>query len=391
MKNNHFFRISIPKVLVALVLITSLGILGCSNTLASKPAASGLSIQVNGAGAGAGARGITSDPQVTAGSVVVMAYDSTTSAYLGTTGKMVKGADFYSGNLVPSANGTLWFRAFVKDSTGNFLYYGEGTQIVTDVTATISITIIVETTNTKTNRAAIDLDTDQGLGAVVGSAGRYVILAKSAIDGAGDPSKVHITGDIGLSPAAATFITGFSLTGATGYATSSLLMGVPGTYKAYAADQGGTTATNLTKAVENMLTAYTAAAGRPSADYTNLGTGEIGGLTLIPGLYKWTTGITAINGNVTLDGGPTDVWIFQVASDITFAKGISVTLAGGALAKNIFWQTSGVANFGMNAHLEGVVLSGTAITLGTGATANGRLLAQTQVTLNGNAVVQPAP
>jgi len=316
MKINHTLRISIPKVLVALVLITSLGILGCSNTLASKPAASGLSIQVNGAGAGAGARGITSDPAVTAGSVVVMAYDSITSAYLGTTGKMVKGADFYTGNLVPSANGTLWFRAFVKDSTGNFLYYGEGSQIVTDATASISITIIVETTNTKTNRAAIDLDhaVSQGAG---GSAGNYVILSKAGITNV--PGSA-ITGNIAVSPILSASMTGFPFTTSGSGSAFSTTPEVTG--KVYASDYANPTPAWLTEAVSNMETAYTATAGvvLPPPYATELGAGDISGMTLIPGLYKWGTGVQ-INSDITLNGGPNDVWIFQISQDLTIASG----------------------------------------------------------------------
>ena len=316
MKINHTLRISIPKVHVDLVRITRLGILGCSNTLASKPAASGLSIQVNGAGAGAGARGITSDPAVTAGSVVVMAYDSITSAYLGTTGKMVKGADFYTGNLVPSANGTLWFRAFVKDSTGNFLYYGEGSQIVTDATASISITIIVETTNTKTNRAAIDLDhaVSQGAG---GSAGNYVILSKAGITNV--PGSA-ITGNIAVSPILSASMTGFPFTTSGSGSAFSTTPEVTG--KVYASDYANPTPAWLTEAVSNMETAYTATAGvvLPPPYATELGAGDISGMTLIPGLYKWGTGVQ-INSDITLNGGPNDVWIFQISQDLTIASG----------------------------------------------------------------------
>jgi hypothetical protein len=138
-----------------------------------------------------------------------------------------------------------------------------------------------------------------------------------------------------------------------------------------------------------MLSAYTDAAGR-APDYTELGTGNIGGMTLAPGTYKWSTGVL-IPTSVTLNGGPNDVWIFQIAQGITQASATQVILTGGALPKNIFWQVFGVVNIGTTAHMEGVVLSQTAITLATGASVNGRLLAQTAVTLDSNAVTQPAP
>jgi hypothetical protein len=138
-----------------------------------------------------------------------------------------------------------------------------------------------------------------------------------------------------------------------------------------------------------METAYTDAAGRVTTDFIDLGAGEIGGLTLAPGLYKWGTGV-AISTDVTIDGGPNDVWIFQISGDVTQASGTQVILSGGALPKNIFWQTFGQTMIGTNAHFEGIVLCQTAIILETGASVNGRLLAQTAVTLDQNAVTQPA-
>jgi hypothetical protein len=138
-----------------------------------------------------------------------------------------------------------------------------------------------------------------------------------------------------------------------------------------------------------METAYTDAAGR-AADYTELGAGEIGGMTLPPATYKWSSGVL-ITTDVTLSGGPNDVWIFEIAGDLTQASAAKVTLAGGALAKNIFWQVFGIVDIGTTAHFEGIAMVQTAITLKTGATANGRLLAQTAVNLDANTVVQPAP
>jgi len=215
----------------------------------------------------------------------------------------------------------------------------------------------------------------------LGTAGDYVILAKSAISTV--PTSA-ITGDLGLSPAAASFITGFSLTLPAGgaFSSSSQVTG-----NIYASDYAVPTPSNLTTAIGDMETAYTDAAGRPTPDFTELATGEIGGLTLPPGLYKWSNTVT-ISTDVTLNGSATDVWIFQIAGGITQASATNVTLTGGALAKNVFWQVFGVVEIGTTAHMEGVVLSQTSITLNTGASANGRLLAQTAVTLAGNAVVE---
>jgi hypothetical protein len=139
-----------------------------------------------------------------------------------------------------------------------------------------------------------------------------------------------------------------------------------------------------------MEAAYTDAAGRVLPDYTELGSGEIGGKTLVPGLYKWGTGVK-ISTAVTLSGGPTDVWIFQIAGGITQASATRVTLVGGALAKNVFWQAAGVVSIGTTAHFESVVLAKTLVAVKTGASVNGRLPAQTAVTRQKNSVTQPAP
>jgi hypothetical protein len=233
-------------------------------------------------------------------------------------------------------------------------------------TATVTVTVVTGTHGP----AVVNL----------GSAGNYVILAKSAISNV--PTSA-ITGDLGLSPAAASFITGFSLILPAGGAssTSSQVTG-----NIYASDYASPTPSNLTTAIGDMQTAYTDAAGRPTPDFVELGTGAIGGLTLVPGLYKWSNTVT-IPTDVTLTGSATDVWIFQIAGGITQASATNVFLTGGALAKNVFWQVFGVVSIGTTAHMEGVILSQTSITLNTGASANGKLLAQTAVTLAGNAVV----
>jgi hypothetical protein len=145
----------------------------------------------------------------------------------------------------------------------------------------------------------------------------------------------------------------------------------------------------MTTAVSDMQTAFTDAAGRTTPDFTELGAGDISGLTLVPGLYKWGTGVLITNAGVTLSGGANDVWIFQIAGDLTVSNSAMVTLAGGAQAKNIFWQVSGQATLGTAADFKGVVLSQTLISLNTGAIMNGRALAQTAVTLNATAITAP--
>ncbi|MBI3478944.1 MAG: DUF3494 domain-containing protein, partial [Nitrosomonadales bacterium] len=226
-----------------------------------------------------------------------------------------------------------------------------------------------------------------GAGVNLGTAGTFVILAKAGITNV--PTSV-VTGDIGVSPIAATAITGLPLTMDVATGTFSTTPQVIG--KVYAADYTSPTPANLTTAVLDMQTAYTDAAGRAptSAATINVGAGTLTGLTLTPGVYQWGTAVT-IPTNLTLSGTATDVWIFQVAGALDLAAAQSVILSGGALPKNIFWQVSGAVTIGTTAHMEGVVLSATSITLTTGATANSRLLAQTAVTLGANVVTQPAP
>lgn len=215
---------------------------------------------------------------------------------------------------------------------------------------------------------------------VLGMAGNFVVLAQTGISTV--PASV-ITGNIGISPAAASFITGFSLTAPpTTYSTSSQVTG-----QVFAADYNPPTPTNMTTATADMGTAYTDASLR-APDQTELGAGSIGGLNLPPGTYKWTTGVLITN-DLFLTGGPNDVWIFEIAGTLTMSSGVRVILRGGASAKNIFWQTSSTADLGTTSHFEGILLSQTNIILRTGASANGRLLAQTAVTLDQNTVVQP--
>lgn len=217
---------------------------------------------------------------------------------------------------------------------------------------------------------------------LLGSAGDYVILAQSAIT---NVTGSAVTGNLGISPAAATYVTGFALSAdATNtFANSSSVVG-----KVYAATYAPPTPANLTTAVGWMQTAYTDAAGRVTPDFTELGSGNIGGKNLVPGLYKWSTSVT-IPTDVTLSGGANDVWIFQIAGDVVVSAAKKVILVGGAQPKNIFWQLAGQMTVGTTAHMEGVVLSKTAITLNTTASINGRLLAQTAVALDNCTVTNP--
>jgi len=216
----------------------------------------------------------------------------------------------------------------------------------------------------------------------LGTAGNFVILSKTGITTTGITA---VTGDIGVSPIAATAITGFNLSiPPTTFSTSPYVTG-----KVYAADYAAPTPANLITAISNMETAFTDAAGRTLSVITELYGGNISGQTLTPGLYKWSTGVSITNIGVTLSGGVNDVWIFQIAGDLLVNNDAIVTLIGGAQAKNIFWQVSGQATLGTAADFKGNILSQTLISLNTGAVMTGRALAQTAVTLNANTITAP--
>ena len=211
----------------------------------------------------------------------------------------------------------------------------------------------------------------------LGKAGPFAILTKSGIT---DVYPSAINGDVGSSP-----ITGAAI---------HLRCVEMATGRIYSVNAAGplpcrvTDPKLLTVAIGDMEAAYTDAAGRKLPDFVNRGAGLIGGLTLVPGLYKWSARVL-ISTDVTISGGPNDVWIFQIAGTLTQASATKVILKGGARSKNIFWQTSGAVAIGTTANFEGVILAKTKIAMKTGASANGRLLAQTAVTLEENAVTRP--
>jgi len=210
----------------------------------------------------------------------------------------------------------------------------------------------------------------------LGVAGNFAILSKSGITNV--PPSV-ITGNVGTSP----------ITGAALLLTCPQVIGDINTV-----DAAGpllcriTDAPGLTTAVLDMQTAYTDAAGRSNPDYLNVGAGIIGGITLAPGLHKWTSTLL-IPTDITISGGPNDVWVFQVSGTLTMSSAVRMTLIGGAKASNIFWQVSGAVTLGTTSHFEGNLLGATSIAVQTGATVNGRLLAQTAVTLQMNTVTVP--
>src|SRR5450756_2102736 len=213
----------------------------------------------------------------------------------------------------------------------------------------------------------------------------FVVLAETGISTSGPTS---ITGNIGVNPISGTGLTGFSETmDASNIFSTSTYVVAPG--KLYAATYAVPTPATVGQAVYDMQTAYTAAANAATpAPITEVGAGTLGAPgenIFYPNIYKWTSNVTIAN-DITLSGGADDVFIFQIDGTLDISVGKKIILTGGAQAKNIFWKVAGAVNLLAGSHFEGNILAQTNIALENGASINGRLLAQSAVTLLGNAV-----
>ena len=221
----------------------------------------------------------------------------------------------------------------------------------------------------------------------LGAASSFVILAQTGITNV--PTS-NITGNVGAHP-----ITGAQI-GVTCAEVSGTIYDTDGAYTGGGAADvtcRTTDATLLGTAVNDSITAYTDAAGRPAGTGANLdlGGGTLSGQTLTAGTYTWG-GTVNITGNITLQGSATDVWILQIAGNLNQDAAMRVNLAGGALSKNVFWQVGGATtNIGAGAHFSGIVITGGLVAMGTGASVDGRLFTGQAVTLQGNPITRPAP
>jgi hypothetical protein len=224
----------------------------------------------------------------------------------------------------------------------------------------------------------------------LGGAEEFAILAKSGISTTIDS---YIIGDIGASPVAATYITGFGLVmdSEGKFSTSSQ---IASGRAAYAADYKGFTPAKLTAAVGDMEAAYSDATQRSSDDAsrTNLGDGDISGMTLHPGVYTFDRDIS-FSENIFLDGNHDDVFIIQTTGNILQADGVNVELRGGVngvQASNVFWQVAGHVTVGVGSEMQGILLVKTDALFMTGSSLNGQVLAQTAVDLQETSVTHPA-
>jgi len=198
----------------------------------------------------------------------------------------------------------------------------------------------------------------------LGAAAPFAILAGDAVTNV--PTSV-ILGDVGLTPATGAAITGLTCAEVTG--------------TIYTIDLAGPLCRDvnpglLTTAKNALTTAYnSAAAALPDTTYADADN-QLGTKTLTAGVYRFTAATTAnLVGNLTLSGGPDDVWIFQATSTLVTAANSSVSFTGGAQACNVFWQVGSAATLGANSAFAGTILAHDDISLGSSVTVDGRLLA----------------
>ena len=200
----------------------------------------------------------------------------------------------------------------------------------------------------------------------IGTACSFGILGGSTVTNSG--VSTFVTGDIGVWPGSA--ITGFTPLNFSG--------------TEHAGDAVAQTAQG------DLTVAYNYAAGVAGGAVL---TADIGGQTLAAGVYKTTSAQPSlgITGNLTLTGNANSVFVFQIVSTLTTAAGNSQVILGpGVQAKNVFWQVGSSATLGSTTLFQGDIMAQASISLGTGATLNGRALARTgAVTLLSNKVNVP--
>ncbi len=216
----------------------------------------------------------------------------------------------------------------------------------------------------------------------LGSAAHFTILSGAAVSTTGGGM---INGDVGAYP-----ISGSAI-GITTAQVNGIIYAVDGSGPA-----GSVVASNLLAAAKSDLSiAYNEAAGRmpvPMGDFLNPGDGNMGGLSLVAGLYKFTGAALITGGALTLTGNVNDVWIFQIGSTLTVGEGMQVTLTEGAQGRNVFWQVGTSAIILSSASFAGTIMADQAITMYAGSTLSGRALARAAaVTFNGQAGSLPLP
>ena len=248
------------------------------------------------------------------------------------------------------------------------------------------VAFIVNASDTSTNTYTVSATVSVAGPAPIclGNAGNFVLFAGTDLSSTPDSA---ITGDVRVGPGVThtAITTGFTLIpdGSGTFATASQVVG-----KVYAFDYTPPSPDYVLSASNDMVTAYNEAAARPNPIV--LASANLDGLTLAPGLYSSPTSLNlSVNTTLTLNGGPNDVWIIQVAGGITTGANTNIALTGGAVAKNVFWLIQSGLTIGATSTFNGVILTGTAVTVGANSVIVGRLLSQTAITMDHNTISNP--
>ena len=281
------------------------------------------------------------DPSTITTTTFTMTQGSTsiigTVTYAGTTASFKP-----STSLAANTTYTATITTGVKDLSGNALQ----TNFVWSFTTATSASSCTQT--------AVSL----------GTAANFEVLGGSGVTNTG---KTNVTGNLGVSPGTA--VTGFG----------------PGTVSGTTHAGDATAAT----AQGDLTTAYNNAQGLTLCPITI--SGDLGGLTLAPGLYKSTSSL-AITGTLALDaqGNANAVFIFQIGSTLTTSSGAIIVLTNGAQSQNIFWAVGSSATLGTNSVFKGTIMAYASITITTGATLDGRALARVAAVTMDTDTIKPS-
>jgi len=282
------------------------------------------------------------------------------------------GTTFVSG-VISYSDSTAYFTP-TSNLAQNTTYTGRVSTSVKDLTGNALQTDYIWTFRTQAALGAplVELNT----------AARFGILASEGVSNNAGQSEIRNM-DVGV-------ISGFRAS-ITGFPPAIIVNGAM-----YAFDDiiPAGIAAMLTLSKQEMINAYLFAQNA-AFPVPVVVSGDLGGTTLLPGIYKTTSTMLVQSGDLKLDaqGDTSAVWIFQVASDLTTVGGAggNILLTGGAQAKNVFWQVGSSATIGDFTSFKGTILALTSITMESGAIIEGRLLAQNGavVLTNTNIISKP--
>ena len=214
--------------------------------------------------------------------------------------------------------------------------------------------------------ASVTVTSSASVGPSLGTAAAFAVLGSTAVSCIGVS---NIAGNVGVAPAGS--VSGFP---------APCVIAAPGDPVPHVNDAVATVAQ------ADVTPAYNALAGMACG--TGLTGQDLGGMTLAPGVYCFTSS-AQLTGDLTLAGPANGLWVFQIASALTTGTGSNVILSGGALAQNVFWQVGSSATIGQTTDFIGNVIAAVSVTLVQGSTLVGRALSKAGVTMDGNNITLP--